>query len=70
MGRIARRIDKNRIARLQVQIDDPRYISAAVDGLADRMTNRLVNGSEPKTHAYRSNRSSNSIDALFRVLDE
>lgn len=70
MGRIARRIDKEKISRLRILIDDPTYLTAAVEGLALRMTNRLVLNDTSPTSSYRSINDSNSIDALLRVPEE
>ncbi len=70
MGRIARRIDRAKIARLRVKIEDPRYLTEAVEGLAIRMTERLVNADPGDVQCYLSSNSSNSVEELLRTRAE
>ncbi len=47
MPRVARPLDLERISMLQSQIRDPDYITSAIDRLAGRITDHLLNFDEP-----------------------
>jgi hypothetical protein len=48
MVRIARKIDPKRIAELKKKIHDNRYLEAAIQRIAQTLTNELMQRNEPR----------------------
>jgi hypothetical protein len=72
MPRVARPIDLERIERLQNQIGDPAYLDSAIDRLAGRITDHLldeepVHGIKGPGTDYRNASSSRSEKASSLV---
>jgi hypothetical protein len=71
MARVARHIDPGKIRKLQERITDPAYIDDAVDILAGRMTERLLDtdhdtdSATPSVRTYRLANSSKREIAEF-----
>ncbi len=67
MARVARHIDAGKIRKLQECITDPDYIDGAVEILAGRMTERLLDSeaAELPSYGYRFASSSKKEIAKF-----
>lgn len=70
MARVARAIDPERIRALKQQIDDSRYIDAAIDRLAVRITERLLGLDQSGDQYHRPAKPSNKSMAALRVVEE
>ena len=70
MARVARAIDPERIRALKRQIDDSRYINAAIDRLAVRITERLLGLDQSGNQYYRPAKPANTSMAARRVVEE
>ncbi len=72
MARVARKIDAGKIRRLREFLADPTYIDNAVETLAGRMTERILDqdGSDSSPVGYRLANSSRSAIADLLILRE